>query len=138
VATQIDVMQLLTHSDFVRLALAEFPELREDLEAVEEMPTLAASIFASRLQRAKGTADWDSYERGIRLLASLWESADPALQTALGWGVMKGLDFEGPRGPVAWEYLTSELRQAWQSTHGKVEALTALPRKGKNRRNKRR
>jgi len=131
------VDQAYTHSDFVGFALDEFPELRDDFESVTGMPTLYASIFAQRLQRAKGSADWDSYARGIRLVERLWDSPDPALVRALRWGVMKGLDFDGPRGPVAWEYLNPELRRAWESTRKEIEALSALPRKAKRQRGER-
>ena len=123
--------QAYTHSDFVRLALAGFPELAKDFASVEGMPTLYASIFSSHLQRAKGSADWDTYARGIRLIERLWDSPDPALSTALRWGVLKGLDFDGPRGPVAWEYLNPELRRAWASARKEIETLSALPRKAK-------
>ena len=129
--------QAYTHSDFVRLVLAEFPELADDFDSVEGMPTLYASIFSERLQRAKGGADWDSYARGIRLIERFWDSPDPALSTALRWRVMKGLDFDGPRGPVAWEYLNPELRRAWESTHKQIEALGALPRKAKAQKGRR-
>ena len=101
------------------------------------MPTLYASIFSDRLQRAKGSADWDSYARGIRLVERLWDSPDPALSRALRWGVMKGLDFAGPRGPVAWEYLNPELRRAWESARKEIAALSARPQKPKVRKGRR-
>ena len=135
---RIGVTQPYTHSDFVRLALAEFPELADDFASVEGMPTLYASIVSGRLQRAKGDADWDTYERGIRLIERLWDSPDPDLSGALRWGVMKGLDFDGPRGPLAWEYLNPELRRAWESTRNYLDALSALPRKSKGKKGRRR
>jgi hypothetical protein len=85
------------------LALAEFAELVDDFDSVEWMPTVYASIFGERLQRAKGSPDWDSHACGIRPIERLWNSPDPALSRALRWGVMKGLGFDGPRGPVAWD-----------------------------------
>ena len=119
--------------DFVRLALAEFPTLREEFESFAGQPSFAGSIFATHLQRAKGDADWDSYERGIRLIERLWDIGDAELDAMLRWNVMKGLDFEGPRGSVAWAYLTPELQRAWQSTRNRLEALSALPSKTKRR-----
>lgn len=130
--------QAYTHSDFVRLALATFPDLADDFASVEGMPTLYASIFGERLQRAKGSADWDTYARGIALIERLWDSPDQALSTALRWGVMPRLEFDGPRGPVAWEYLNPELRRAWESTHKELQARRALPRKTKSQKGRRR
>jgi hypothetical protein len=119
------------------LALAEFPELVDDFDSVDGMPTLYASIFGERLQRAKGSADWDNYACGIRLIERLWNSPAPRSQRALRWGEMKGLDFDGPRGPVAWDCLNPELRRAWASTHKRIEALAAVPRKAKPQKRRR-
>src|SRR5688500_1732909 len=105
--------QAFTHSDFVQRVLAAFPDVAEDLASLTQYPTLQASVFAQRLQRAKGAADWDGYERGVRLIEELWAHADEQLDGELRWSVMKGLDFDGPRGPVAWEFLGPELPQAW-------------------------
>lgn len=121
--------QVFTHADFVSRTLAAFPDLAEDFASVARMPTLHASVFAHRLQRAKGSADWDAYKRGIRLVDALWEGADEELGRALRWTFLKALDFDGPRGPMAWEYLSPELRRAWTATRGRLEALSALPRK---------
>ena len=126
--------QALTYDDFARQALAVFPDLAEDIASVGEYRALGVSAFAERLQRAKGAADWDTYERGIRLVEALWDSADPELAGALRWTLMKGLDFDGPRGPVAWACLSPDLQRAWTATHRKLEALSALPSKPKRRR----
>ena len=119
--------QAFTHSDFVQRFLAAFPDVAEDLASVTDYPGLQASVFAQRLQRAKGAADWDSYERGVRLIEEMLPHADEQLESELTWNVMKGLDFDGPRGPVAWEFLSPELRHAWTATHRKLDALSALP-----------
>jgi hypothetical protein len=128
--------QVFTHSDLVQRALAAFPEVAEDMARVGDYPGLQASVFAQRLQRAKGAADWDAYDRGVRLIEELLAHADEQLEGELRWNVMKGLDFDGPRGPVAWEFLSPELRQAWTATRRKLDALSALP--APTRRSKRR
>ena len=126
-----------THSDFVQRALAAFPDLADDFASVQGMPTLYASVFAHRLQQAKGLADWDAYERGIRLVEQLLNGADDELTRALRWTFMNGLDFDGPRGPVAWQFLSPELQRAWKATRDEVAALSALPRKGEKARGQR-
>jgi len=128
--------QAFTHADLVQRVLAVFPDVAEDLTSVADYPGLQASVFAQRLQRAKGAADWDAYERGVRLIEALLPQADERLEGELKWNVMKGLDFDGPRGPVAWEFLGPELRHAWAATRRKLDALSALP--APSRRSKRR
>ena len=130
--------QVFTQSDFVERALAMFPELAADFASIAEYPTLHAGIFADRLQRAKGAADWDSYERGIRLIEELLPDADAELETSLRWRVMRALDFDGPRGPVAWEILGPELQHAWRSTRERLAKLTELPKKSKQPKGRRR
>jgi hypothetical protein len=119
--------QTFTHSDLLQRVMAAFPDVAEDLASVADYPTLEASVFGHRLQRAKGAADWDAYKRGVRLIEELWARADEQLDGELRWSVMKGLDFDGPRGAVAWECLGPELRHAWAVTRRKLDALSALP-----------
>ena len=126
--------QLLTQSDFLRLAIDAFPELAEEFRDIGAYATLQVSAFARRVQQAKGAADWDGYERGIRVVQALWPRADPALSRALGFTLMKGLDFAGPRGKLAWDRLPPELQRAWCTTRKHLDKVTALPRKAKGRR----
>jgi hypothetical protein len=121
------MLHAFTHSDFMHRVVAVFPDVAVDVASVAAYPGLQASVFAQRLQRAKGAADWDAYERGVRLIEELLPHADVQLEAELTWNVMKGLDFDGPRGPVAWEFLGPELRHAWAAARRKLDALSALP-----------
>ncbi|MDQ3950721.1 MAG: hypothetical protein M3282_10280 [Gemmatimonadota bacterium] len=126
-------MTPFSHDDFLTRTVAAFPELADDVDACAGMPTLQAAAFAHRLQRAKGEADWDTYERGIKLVAELWDEADEQLGSELRWSFIKALDFEGVRGPVAWSYLTPEMQRAWTQSQKYLAELSALPRKTKKR-----
>jgi hypothetical protein len=128
------VDQLFTYSDFVRLAVDTFPDLAEEFRYIGQYPTLQVSAFAERMQRAKGAADWDGYERGVRVVSELWPRADHQLSQALSFTLMKALDFDGPRGKVAWDLLPPDLQGAWRMTRKHLDELTALPRKTKGRR----
>jgi hypothetical protein len=97
------------------------------------MPTFQIVALAHRLQRAKGEADWDAYERGINLVAELWGRADEQLDRELRWSFVKALDFEGPRGSVAWAYLPREMQLVWTRTQKYLEKLSALPSKAKKK-----
>jgi len=126
-------MATFSHDDFLSRAVGAFPELAGDIDACVGMPTLQAAALAHRLQRAKGEADWDTYERGINLVAEIWGHADEQLERELRWSFIKALDFDGPRGPVAWNYLPREMQLAWTRTQKYLEKLSALPSKAKKK-----
>jgi hypothetical protein len=126
-------MHPLTHSDFIDRAVVAFPELGEDVAELAAMPRLQISAIAQRLQRAKGAADWDAYERGIRLVQDSLATADEQLSAELRHSFMKALDFDGERGPIAWAYLSPELQHAWKAVHAELDRLTALPHRAASR-----
>ncbi|MEO7043141.1 MAG: hypothetical protein ABI035_12840, partial [Gemmatimonadaceae bacterium] len=71
------------HSDFVRMVLAEFPELRGEFEELEDLLHLEMGAFVRFVQQAKGRAAWDVYARALRVVDELWAHAEPALQNAI-------------------------------------------------------
>ena len=124
-------MPTFAHADFVARALDAFPELAEDFEYDAARPRMQLSAFAQRLQRAKGAADWAAYQRGIQLIAHLWDTADDSLAAGLRSTFMRELDFDGDRGPIAWAYLSAELQRAWSVARKHVDELTTPPRRAK-------
>ena len=124
---------LFTQSDFLRLAVTAFPDLAEEFEHIGGYWTLQITAFGRRMQQAKGAADWDGYERGVRVITELWPRADDHLSKALSFTLMKALDFDGPRGQLAWDLLPLELQRAWRATRKSLDQLTALPKKAKKR-----
>lgn len=130
-ATNIPEGHRITHAEFIVGVRVAFPDLTPDLDSVAGYPALQVSALAQRLQRAKGHGDWDTYGRGIQLAADALRHGDHELERTLRWSFVKALDFDGTRGPVAWTLLPPELQRAWQATRGKLEALTAPPKKSK-------
>ena len=104
--------------DFVRLTLAEFPELREDFEDDSDLPHLQASALARLTQTAKGNADWTVYARAVQLVHHLFTNADEYLQNALAVSYLENLDFDGRNGDVAWTHLSPLLRDEWRKLNG--------------------
>ena len=117
----------LTHSDFLQQVVLAFPDVADELASFANYPSLQARRVGTRLQRAKGAADWDAYGRGVRLLEDAWSRADAQLERELQWSLLKALDFDGPRGLHAWELLSPELQHAWRVTRRKLDSLNALP-----------
>jgi hypothetical protein len=125
-----------SRSDFVRLGLAEFPALRAEFDEADGLLHLQMHAFTRLMQQAKGSADWGTFRRGVRLAAELWSRPDEDLLNALNVSFLEHLDFEGPHGPEAWQRLTSELQHGWKAMkayNDRVAAHAALPRKASPR-----
>jgi len=128
-----------SRSDFVRLTLAEFPNLRAEFDEAEGLLHLQMHAFTRLMQHAKGSADWDTYRRGVRLAAELWSRPDEDLLNALNVSFLEHLDFDGPRGPEAWQRLTSELQHGWKAMkayNDRVAAHAAPSRKAARRKHR--
>jgi hypothetical protein len=105
----------LTTLAFHDLALAQFPELREEFEDHRGLPHLQMGAFARLVEEAKGRADWETYAQAAALADRLWRDADFALRNALNVSFLELIDFEGPHGPRAWMLLSARLQRAWQA-----------------------
>jgi hypothetical protein len=114
---------------FAKALLAEFPSLRGDIAEAGGALHLEMGEFALFTQAAKGRGDWPTYERCIQLADRLFESADAALSGAFRASYFEHLDFEGTRGPAAWQLLTPRLQAAWKQMDAENRRLMALPQK---------
>lgn len=79
-----------THADFVRLALAEFPELRDEFEEAAELLHVQVHAFERLVGRAKAAEDWSVYARGMRLAHELWRRPDDRLLNGLNVSFLDG------------------------------------------------
>ena len=120
-----------THADFVRLALAEFPELQDEFEEDAELLHLQMHAFERLMGRAKAAEDWSVYTRGMRLAHELWRRPDEHLLNALNVSFLEHLDFTGWKGTAAWRHLSPELQEGWRAMQAYMARLAALaaPRK---------
>lgn len=116
----------------MRLALDEFPNLRDEFEDSDGLLHLEMHAFTRLMQRAKGAADWDTYKRGVHLAEELWSRADDDVRNALNVSFLEHLDFEGPRGTEAWQHLTSALRAGWIAMKEYNDALASHPGRAGN------
>jgi len=114
---------------FAKALLAEFPSLRETIAKAGGALHLEVSDFALFTQAAKGRGDWPTYERCIQLADRLFAGADAALSAAFRVSFFEQLDFEGTRGPAAWQLLTPRLQAAWKQMDAENRRLMALPQR---------
>jgi hypothetical protein len=123
-----------TRADFVRLALTEFPALREEFADCDDLLHLQMHAFTRLAQQAKGREDWTTYARCMRVAHELWRRPDHELYNALNVSFLEHLDFDGTRGPAAWKLLTPELQTGWKTIRSYNDQLAALPQKQRGKR----
>ena len=122
-------MPALTHHDFRRVLLEEFPQLRQEIEDSDGLLHIEMGVFAEHTQRAKGQGDWPTYERCIKLADRMWANPDAVLLNALNVSYLEYLDFDGPRGPKAWSLLTPPLQEGWKAIMQYLRKLGNAARK---------
>lgn len=111
---------------FPQTVLDAFPGLSEAFAAAG---TLDAQIgaFAQFAQGAKSRGDWPVYERCMALADRLFTSGTAELIAAFRGAFFEPLDFEGSRGPAAWQLLPPALQTAWKQMDAENRRLMALP-----------
>ena len=120
-------MRTRSNEDFAAAVVAQFPGLRAEIEAANGGLDAAMSAFGVFTQSAKIRGDWPTYERCVALAGRLLASADSPLATAFQASYFEHLDFEGGRGPAAWQLLTPALQSAWKQMDGGNRRWMALP-----------
>ena len=131
-----------SHQDFVATVVHEFPDLRDDLEESGGLLHMQVGKFAAFTQAAKDRGDLGTYERCLKLVDRIFAAADAELTGALRASYLEHLEFEGSRGPAAWQLVPLRLQAAWNQVAAENRRLMALPQKraqpkppkGRNRR----
>jgi hypothetical protein len=118
-----------SHLDFIGAILAEFPELRDDMGEFAGLPHLQLGEFAAFTQAAKGRGDLTTYERCLKLVDRIFAQADADLAGALRVSYLEHLEFEGSRGPAAWQLVPARLQAAWNQVAAENRRLMALPQR---------
>jgi len=122
-------MAALTHRDFVTSVLAEFPDLSGDIASRDGSLHTVMGTFAQYTQAAKSSGDLATYERCTGLADRLFAEADAGLADAFRVSYIEHLEFEGSRGPAAWQLLPARLKAVWNQIAAENRRLMALPQK---------
>jgi hypothetical protein len=115
-------------SEFVEAIVAEFPELRDEVEWNPGLPYVQITSLANLAQKAKGTQDWHTYRRVAELIDRFIEDPNPDLSNAIHVSILEHLDFIGPRGPKAWSLIPPNVQLGWRSIMEYNENLLGRPR----------
>ena len=122
-------MAAYTRQEFVTSLLAEFPGLREDIEDCDGQLQLEMEAFTRYTQDAKTRGDMAMYERCLAFADRLFAGADSALVGAFRMSFLEHLEFEGSRGPAAWQLLPPRLQNVWNQIAAENRRLQSLPQK---------
>jgi len=120
-------MMSSTAQVFSAAVLGEFPHLREALEEAGGSLDGSVGAFAQYTQGAKEQGDWPTYERCIALADRQFAAASGELALSFRAAFFERLNFEGSRGPAAWQLLTPALQAAWKQMDAENRRLMALP-----------
>jgi hypothetical protein len=120
--------QRYSRLDFTRLALAEFPELREEFDEYPDLLHLQMHALERLAERTKNERDWMLYRRIMLFADRLWQRPDQELLNALNVSFLEHLEFAGTDGPRAWGYLSSELKEGWRAMDAYMTQLAEAAR----------
>ena len=120
----------MSRQDFVTALLAEFPELRQEVEACDGQLASEMDAFAFFTRGAKGRGDWPVFDRCVALADQVLAGSDAVLGATFRTSFLEHLDFEGSRGPEAWRRFSPPLQAAWEQIAAVNRRLMALPQRG--------
>ena len=112
-----------THQDFYRMVVAQFPQLKAELDDDLDLLHIQMGAFARHTEVAIANADWSLLQRCFALAEELWRNPDPALLNALNVSYLEHLIFDGPNGKQAWTHMPFSLRRGWQEMQRYLERL---------------
>lgn len=118
-----------SHQDFIAAVLGEFPELRDAFAGCHGALDLEVGELAVFTQAAKVRGDLATYGRCLKTVDALFAEADADLAGALRLAYLEHLEFEGSRGPAAWQLVPPRIQSAWQQVAAENRRLMALPQK---------
>lgn len=116
-----------TTAQFIEQLVADFPELRDEIKAHEELLHVQMGSFARITQAAIDAGDFEALRRQFILADRFFRDAAPDLQNAFYVSYLEYLDFRGPHGQRAQSFMSSALQKGWQDI---MEYLDELFREG--------
>ncbi len=116
-----------TATQFLEQLVAEFPELREQVEEDSGALHLQMASFARMTQTAIDAGDFETLRRQFMLADRFFRDAGPDLQNAFHVSYLEHLNLCGPHGQRARDLMSTALRKGWQDI---MDYLDLLFRKG--------
>jgi len=126
---QRDEVTEQAHQEFVAALLAEIPEMQADVETCDGLLEQELEAFSEFTQAAKLNGDLATYERCLKLMDQQYAKADGVMAGAFKVSYLEHLEFEGSRGPAAWQLVPPRLQAVCKQITAENRRLMALPQK---------
>lgn len=112
-----------SHGAFIAAAIAEFPELRDELAVDGDLPHLQMGTFARFTNRAISTYDRATVKRAFALARQFFPDGDAALLNEFYVSYLEALDLESPAGHEAKKLMPPLLLRGWDEINEYLENL---------------
>lgn len=120
-------MQERRSDNLRRELVAAFPALATPLREAGSSLAAQAAEFGLYTQAAKASGDWPLFERCVAVADHLLGTGGGAVRAAFQPHFYEQLEFEGSRGPAAWQLLSPRLQEGWRQMDAENRRLMALP-----------
>lgn len=112
---------------FAELLLAEFPQLRDDVQEWSGLPHLQMMEFLLITQKAINAADWTLVTKCLRLAETFLRDGDAEIRNAIHVSYLEHLPREGGGHDRIRELMTPDLRKAWEDILAYLSTLRSNP-----------
>ncbi|MEY2536845.1 MAG: hypothetical protein QOG67_585 [Verrucomicrobiota bacterium] len=115
---------MYTATQFIEQLVAEFPELRHDIEDETGLLHLQMAAFARSTQAAIDTGDTETLKRHFAFADRFFYHSADDLENALNVSYLENLEFTAPHGESARSLMSPALRQGWQDIMDYLDEVT--------------
>ena len=112
-------------SEFVRELKEAVPEAVAALKGYRHSLTMEMLAFTVLTQEAIGAGDFGLVRRCFSFAHEVWSRGDRAVRNALVAGFLEDLDFSGPHGEKAEQFLTTALRHERRAVLAYLEEVSS-------------
>jgi hypothetical protein len=108
---------MISHSQFIELLLAEFPELTSEVqyETWAGLLHLETACFARRTQKAIDNREVEYLRRCFDFATRIFQDADEEVKNAMNVSYLENLNFTDGKADRSWAFdkMSPPLKQGW-------------------------
>jgi hypothetical protein len=115
---------MYTAAHFIEQLVAEFPELREDVESEAGLLHNQMHAFTRLTNDAVAVGDLSALKRQFAFADRFFHHSEDALENAMCVSYLEDLDFSGPHGESAEALMSAKLRQGRREVLQYLDEIT--------------
>jgi hypothetical protein len=119
---------IIDEKEFFDLLRAEFPEIREEVEAEEGLIHLQMMEFIVFTKNAIRAGDWALVKKCMSFADKVFCAGTPVVRNAISVSYLEELPREGEVRDRLWAIMTPELRKGWDDVLAYLSALLSEPK----------